>query len=323
MFADIRLIDADQPLIDRVMDDTFVIWSEGLDRAAYRRWDAAQRATPWGRANLSRVVLIGGGRLLASAKCYRFVARVAGELVPVVGVGAVFTPPGLRGHGYAREVVNRLVDREEARGCGYALLFSEIGGVYYARLGFEALARRQQTIEVPPPPGSPAVLMRSGERSDLSTIAAITAQYADGARFALERSADLIDYAIARRRLLAGLGPAGLRQAEFFVTEEGSRAVAYVFITRGPNGIVLEECGDRDPSGARVGAMLQAIAARTPAEPVMHLETWLPDTLRPPQVRVIAERDALSELMMVKALGGRPSVSSLSGPVVYWHTDVF
>lgn len=86
---------------------------------------------------------------------------------------------------------------------------------------------------------------------------------------------------------------------------------------------MLEECGDRDPSGARVGAMLQAIAARTPAEPVMHLETWLPDTLRPPQVRVIAERDALSELMMVKALGGRPSLSSLSGPVVYWHTDVF
>jgi len=323
MPADLHLIDADQALIDRVMDDTFVIWSEGLDREAYRRWDVAQRSTPWGRANLSRVVLCDGDRVLASAKRYRFVARVAGEPVPVVGVGAVFTPTALRGHGHARELMDRLLADEEASGCGYALLFSEIGASYYLRLGFEALARTQQTIVVPAPDGAPAVLVRSGEATDLATIAEISALYAEDASFALERSADLIGYGIARRRLLAGLGLAGMRQAEFFVTEEGHRAVAYVFLTRGPNGTVLEECGDRDPTGARVGAILQVLAAREPAEPVMRMETWLPDAFRPPQLRVIAERDALSELMMVKPLGGRPPLSTLRGPIVYWRTDVF
>jgi hypothetical protein len=29
---------------------------------------------------------------------------------------------------------------------------------------------------------------------------------------------------------------------------------------------MIEECGDRDPSGARVGAILQALIAREPAK---------------------------------------------------------
>ena len=61
------------------------------------------------------------------------------------------------------------------------------------------------------------------------------------------------------------LGPTGLRQVEFFVAEEGGSAVAYVILSENANGWTLEEAGDRDPAGARLGAMLQVLVAREPS----------------------------------------------------------
>ena len=52
--------------------------------------------------------------------------------------------------------------------------------------------------------------------------------------------------------------------AEFFVAEEGASAVAYVVLNVNANGWTLEEAGDRDPAGARLGAMLQVLLAREP-----------------------------------------------------------
>jgi hypothetical protein len=44
----------------------------------------------------------------------------------------------------------------------------------------------------------------------------------------------------------------------------------------------IEECGDRHPSGARVGAILQALIAREPVERRPTIRAWLPSRLRPP-----------------------------------------
>jgi hypothetical protein len=102
-------------------------------------------------------------------------------------------------------------------------------------------------------------------------------------RFHLDRDLDLVQYAMAKKRLLAGLGPAGARELRCFIAEEGASAVAYVVVSvrrraldaawtpdaEGTHGAewTIEECGDRDPSGARTGAILQALIARGPAEP--------------------------------------------------------
>jgi hypothetical protein len=111
----------------------------------------------------------------------------------------------------------------------------------------------------------------------------------------------MIGFALARRRMLAGLGPIGEREFEFFVTEEGMRAVAYVVISHGPRGRVLEDCGDRDPSGARVGAMLQVLDARFPSEPPLRLDGRLAPWFRPPQLHIPGERPA-PEIMMMRPL---------------------
>ena len=71
------------------------------------------------------------------------------------------------------------------------------------------------TIEVLPVTGAPAMFVRSGEAADLGAIAEITARYAEGAAFALDRTPDLIGFGFARRRLLAGLGPPGFATSSF------------------------------------------------------------------------------------------------------------
>jgi GNAT superfamily N-acetyltransferase len=318
------LLPADAARLEEILDGTYPVWGEGLSRHAYGAWNRGQMATDWGRKHLSRVALIDGDTLLASAKRYDFHAVVGGRRVPVLGIGAVFTPESRRGQGHAQALLNAMIDDAVSRGCEYALLFSEIGAAYYERAGFRALPRTLATIDVAPPVnrGAPATFVRSGELRDLPFIAAISARYRDGAGFALDRSSDWIAFAMTRRRLLAGFSPAGVRQAEFFVAEEGHRPVAYVFVSRGPRGVVLEECGDYDPSGARIGAMLQVLAARAPADPALRLNGWLPSSIRPSQLSV-KEDIAPAEIMMIRPL--QPLASSMPAvtPVVYWQTDVF
>src|SRR5205807_4599445 len=122
-------------------------------------------------------------------------------------------------------------------------------------------------------------------------------------RFHLDRDPDLIEYAIARKRLLAGLGPAGARAVQFFVAEEGASAAAYAVLTVSGDDWVLQEAGDRDPSGARVGAILQTLLARQPAEHRPVVRGRLPPGFLPPQIRVGEIRPA-AEVMMIRPLGG-------------------
>ena len=71
-------------------------------------------------------------------------------------------------------------------------------------------------------------LVRAGEDRDLPDIVAMGRARAERYRFHLDRDRDFVHFAIVRKRLLAGLGPAGEREVQFFVAEEGGSAVAYV-----------------------------------------------------------------------------------------------
>ncbi len=52
----------------------------------------------------------------------------------------------------------------------------------------------------------------------------------------------------------------------------------------------IEECGDRDPSGARIGAILQALIAREPVEQRPIIRGWLPPGFEPPQITIVSAR---------------------------------
>jgi GNAT superfamily N-acetyltransferase len=213
-------------LLEEILDVSHPLWGEGLSRENYGRYNKAQHLTRWGSSNLERLALVDNGRLLSSAKRYRLRARVDGRDLKVLGIGAVFTPPAMRRRGHAGHLIERMVAEAADEGMELALLFSEIGTKYYARLGFEAVPLAQQALRIPETNTAPGVPIRVGDDRDAEAIAAIHLSRLDRYRFGLLRDPDLIRFGIAKKRLLAGLSPAGLRSVDFLVEEEGGRAAA-------------------------------------------------------------------------------------------------
>lgn len=320
------LAPAEGSVLDQVLDESHKLWHDGLSRRAYGQFWAAQMATRWGRSHLERHALVDGTDVLASGKLYLFDATLDRRAIRVAGLGAIFTQPAHRRRGAARELIEQMLARAADRGADVALLFSEIGAGYYARLGFVPIATTTRTLRVVEDVrrGAPATMIRAGDDRDLADVAAMGASRAAAFRFHLNRDRDLVQYAIAKKRLLAGLGAPGVRELQFFVAEEGASAVAYVVVTVGGGAWMVEECGDRDPAGARLGAILQVLVARAPAERRAPIAGWLPDSLRPPQVEIIDSQPS-RDVMMVRPLtaAGESARTLTEADLFYWHADVF
>ena len=319
-----QLVIAEGELLEEIVEATFPLWNEGLTRSGYAQWNAAQMRTEWGRENLHRFALLDDqGRWVASAKRYRLAMRFNGIDGWMCGFGAVFTRPEERGRGYAGVIVEQLIERARLEGAAVAGLFSEIGEKLYARIGFRTVPLDEVTVHVERNGGgSPAMLVRSGEERDLPALAAMHETRSMGVRFALRRSAPLIHYALSKKRLLAGLGPRGLRHTEFFVAEEGVSAVAYVVLTVSQGGWTLEEAGDRDPAGARLGAILQVLLAREPSHKPPLIRAWWPPAVpTPPQVRLI-DRIPARDIFMLRPIADL-SVPTQADDVFYWRSDYF
>lgn len=310
--------------LEQILRESFEIWGDGLSFEAYARFWDAQLLTPWGRGHLDRVALVEDGWVTSSAKRYDLSARIDGRIRRVLGIGAVFTSPARRGRGGARRLMEQLLESAVAEGYEYAMLFSEIEPKLYEQLEFVPVPLLESRIEVTRKPGAPAMLVRAGDDRDLPAIVEMNARPIDGVRLSLDRSEEWIRFGLAKRRLLSGLGPQGLREVEFLVTEEGHQAVAYLIATVHEGRWFIEEAGDRDPAAARLGAMLQVMLARTPhlAAPAIH--AWLPSEFAPPQLARVDTRPT-AEILMIRPLKDRtlPLPPLDAHQVAYWHSDYF
>ena len=319
------VVPAEGEVLDRILDATHVTWHEGLSRQAYGRYHAAQMRTEWGRDHQQWFALMQGSKLLASAKRYHLAGVLEQRIVRICGIGAVFTDPMHRGHGYAQALVDSLLDEATHEGVDLALLFSTVDAAWCDRNGFERIPVDEVELGVAQSPrhGAPMTLVRGGEERDLAAIVAMGQVRAAPFRFHLDRNIDLVQYAITKKRLLAGLGSADANQMQFFIAEEGITAAAYIVLRVVGHTWTIEECGDRDPGGARVGAILQALIAREPAERRPSIRGWLPPGLVPPQITIVSARPSLT-VMRVRRLGTTPVQPPLSREdVLYWRSDVF
>jgi GNAT superfamily N-acetyltransferase len=313
-----RLEAADPLLIERILDGTHTIWSEGLDRLDYGRWQQAQQDTPWGRRHLRRVALVDGAALAASAKTYDLEADLAGRRVAVLGIGAVYTPPASRGRGYAHRLIAALTEQAAARGVQAALLFSEIGPAFYESMGFAVVPRDEAAFEVPA--GEPSSSQaRPGELRDLAAMAALSARTRTPATFTLARAPEFLQFGLVRRGRLAELSAPNRLALEWWVVEAAGELSAYLIATRRPRGLVLEDCGDVDPAGSGVAQLVAALVRRPSFHPPI-VHGWLPGAFRA-WTRPWLWRAATTDLMMIKALGAPLPV--LDGPVTYWNLDLF
>jgi len=310
-------------ILDRVLETTWPIWGEGLSPHAYGQLHAARMRTGWARRYQRSVALVDGLNLLASATHYTFEGVLDGRPVRICGVGSVCTEPAERGRGHARLLVEQLLGDAARDGAALALLFGAHAAVA-AWDGFEVVPTSavRMTVAEPPHRGAPMTMIRSGEERDLEAIVAMGRVRAAACRFHLDRDVDLVQHVITRKRLLAGLGAPGMRQLQFFIAEEGITAAAYVVLSIEGDDWVLEECGDRDPSGARVGAMLQALIAREPSAGRPIIRAWLPPNFAPPQLTI--RPTATIETLLVRGLNppGK-SLGLAGGDTLYWLSDLF
>ena len=257
-----KLVAAEGPILDRILDDTYEIWNDGLSRPAYGRFYAAQVATPWGATTFVVWRWSTATTSWPAPRSIRFDAMLDGEPVQVAGIGAVFTPPAARGRGAARELIERLLERATADGADLALLFSEIGPDYYARLGFEPIAMPIGSCASPSPTryGAPMTMVRGGDDRDLEDIVAARTQR--GRSRTGFTSIAIAIWCISRSRASVcspASAPPGARAVHFFIAEEGASAVAYVVISvqgsewtlrRSRRSRSRRRARRRDPAGA-------------------------------------------------------------------------
>lgn len=321
----LTVVPAEGTILERILDATYPVLHQGLSREAFAKCDAAQRKTTWALRHQRRLALMEGVDLLASAQRYDLTGTVDGQLVRICGIAAVSTDPARDDGCHAWVLVDRLIDDARRDGADLALLFTTTDRTGYALDSFEVIPTVDVELEVAESSrhGAPMTLVRSGEDRDLAAIAAMGQARAGQFRFHLDRDGELVKYAITKKRLLAGLGSPGVRQLQFVIAEEGITAAAYVVISIVDGTWTIEECGDRDPSGARVGAVLQALIAREPVERRPVIRGWLPPGFVPPQVTSESARPSTEVVLGRFLTGARKQLRLSREEVLYWRSDVF
>jgi hypothetical protein len=292
---------------------------------AHRRWHSALMTTAWGRANIRRVLLVEDGEPLASATRCTCLALFDRRPTRVVVVGDVSAPGASAADDVARHaLVEQMMAEARTGGTDIALLFSPLDPEWCEDQQFVDITPDTITLAVEPGrrPGAPMTMIRAGEDQDLPAIAAMGPIHAARFRFHLDRDVDFIQHGIISRRLLAGLAVRGARELQFYVTEEGSTAAAYVVLTVTGDEWWIEACGDREPSGYRVGCILPALLARDVSAPPV-IRGWLPDSLVPPQATVVS-RQRSPTAIRAAIIGSNVGTRQLSPTdTLFWSCDVF
>jgi hypothetical protein len=319
------VVPADGALLQRLVAATPLVAHCGLSRDAFMKFDAAQAKTAWAVKHRRRFVLVEGNDVLASAERYDLAGVLDQQPVTICGLATVFSIDHDDATNHGVDLVERLLEAATRDGADLALLFQAENSASPVPQDFEAVPtmNTELTVTESSRHGAPMTLVRGGEDRDLGAIAAMGQLRAGRFRFHLDRDGDFIKHAITRKRLLAGLGSVGVRQFEFVIAEEGITAAAYLVISVGGGTWTIEECGDRDASGARVGALLQALIAREPVESRPLIQGWLPPGFLPPQVTITFAAPA-PPVLFARALSARVPRLQLSIPdVMYWRNDVF
>ena len=307
-------------ILDRILDG--VSLRMGLTRQATARLQSALTKTTWGRRAFCRVALVDDDELFASAEHYRLPAILDGRAVIACGIGSLTVEPPHHDAALASRLVDAMLEQAEREGATIGILFPQTACPVSALGRFEAIHIPDLTLAVAEPAryGAPMTMVRSGEERDLPAIVAMGRVRAASWRLHLDRDVDLVQHAITAKRLVAGLGAMDARQLQFFIAEEGTTAAAYVVLTVTGSTWMVEECGDRDPSGARVGALLQALIAREPVERRPDIRAWLPAGFLPPQVSIVSASPS-TDVIRLCALGRLATPLPVES-AFFWHGEL-
>ena len=282
-----------------VLPLTFGLWGDARDYETYVADLRELAGSVYGKRRPFTVGLRESGTLVCSCKNYDREVRWGDRSLRATGIGAVFTPEHLRGHGFASAMLGALLDAERAAGRDLAFLFSDIHPAYYERLGFFALPSRLVTVRADSLDGSPAGAQPlaasdwAGVRRCFETLDARRA-------WSFRRTPLVWDW--MRRRWNAPAAPG--EQPVQLVVKRGRSVIAYAIgrrVLREDTFVLDDFAFDGDAGRAIVPALLRAGAGD-----LRRVGGWLPpaparDVL--PRGSVRARKNAVFMVAPVSALG--------------------
>jgi len=289
------------------------LWGGGLDLesfVAYQRRLAASPEAEW------RFELLGyfeAGRMLSAMKVYRLEGQHEGTPMLVRGIGAVFTPPPLRRHGYAARMMRLGLQRFAAEGSHAALLFSDIGLRYYERLGFRALESAECKVDASMlPKGRGARAAMAGD--EVRMAQALARHRANAAGVTLARDGWSLRFQLRRLRELARARNVGEPDWGLIVDGPGNSASAAAMIRHTKDGLdILDAAWD---TGAGRDALLGAVRDRLSRAGRSTIRYWPAHQLRGlfpagPRTSALAMVATLQPLARAIPLGARAELALL------------
>jgi predicted N-acetyltransferase YhbS len=238
-----------------VLPHSATMWAYGRTFDDYVADFRALARSAYGKRRFRTVGLQIGNQTVCSCKRYERELHCGGQRLRAVGIGAVFTPPALRGRGYASALLGALLDAERAGGIDVTFLFSNIHPYFYERLGFVALPSRAISIRAASLEARKIEAIPIGD-SDWAGVRRCFEALEQRRQFGLRRTPLVWDWLQARRASApAGRVDLALRRgrtiAAYVTGRRSVRADAYVF----------EEFGFSDEAGRAAIAPLLRIAA--------------------------------------------------------------
>jgi hypothetical protein len=234
------------------------------------------------------------GTIAVSCKRYERELRCGDRLLRAVGVGAVFTPPPLRGRGYASAMIGTLLDTERAAGTDIAYLFSDIHPNFYERLGFIALPSRTVTLRADALPAA-RLAISAVDDDDWSAIRRCFDALDRRRPIAFRRTPLVWEWLRTSARADRGEG-----QRVALLARRGRTADAYVMGRRYPklDTFALDEFGYTGDDGFDAVAPL----VRSAAGDLRKVTGWLPPDVARPALPRGAVRKRKNSITMIAPL---------------------
>jgi ribosomal protein S18 acetylase RimI-like enzyme len=203
------------------------IWGGGLDNARFQFFQRRLADAPEAGQRYRLLGWFENGKLLSAMKAYDLAGTHARRTLRLLGIGAVFTPPGLRRQGHAAAMLRAAMEAYRGRGAQAAVLFSDIEIGYYERLGFRAVESRECSVEAGQLPRP-----RDGYRPALAGDEPLMTRLFASAReqethFALARDGWTLRFQLRRLRELARARGVGEPEWGIVVPEEAAAMIRF------------------------------------------------------------------------------------------------
>ncbi len=251
-----------------VLPHSSSLWAQGRSLEEYIDDFVAITASGYGKRRFRTIGVRVDGSIAVSCKRYERELRCGDRLLRAVGIGALFTPPALRGRGYASAMIGTVLDTERDAGTDIAYLFSDIHPVFYERLGFIALPSRTLALRADALPAA-RLAISAVEDADWSAIRRCFDTLDRRRPIALRRTPLVWEWLRTSARAQRGEG-----QRVALVVPRGRTADAYVMGRRFPklDTFVLDEFGYTGDDGFDAVAPL----LRSAAGDLRKITGWLP-----------------------------------------------